>query len=80
VAEVTMTLEEYLALVGEGQASPTRAPSRKPRKSGKPNPRMAAALRKANKMGRKKDGSLRKGWSQSKIMKKAHQLNRRGRK
>jgi len=39
---------------------------------------MAAALKKANKMARKKNGDFKKGWSQAKVMKKAHQIRRRG--
>ena len=44
---------------------------------GKKDPKMARALRKANSMGRKKSGGFKKGWSQGKIMRKAHQLRRR---
>ena len=38
---------------------------------------MSSALKKANKMARKKNGSFKKGWSQGKVMKKAHQLRRK---
>jgi len=78
-----MTVEEYLALiekiaggvaiVGEG----LKQVHKKKRKSGKKDPKMARALRKANSMGRKKSGGYKKGWSQGKIMSKAHQLRRR---
>jgi len=47
------------------------------RRKGKKDPKMARALRKANAMGRKKAGGFKKGWSQGKIMKKAHQLRRK---
>jgi len=38
---------------------------------------MSSALKKANKMARKKNGSFKKGWSQGKVMKKAHQIRKR---
>ena len=82
--EVTMSVEEYLALVESAQARSTKN-TRTPRKttissrkkSGKKDPKMAKALRKANSIGRTKAGKLRKGYTQAKIMKKAHQLRRR---
>ena len=40
---------------------------------------MSSALKKANKMARKRNGSFKKGWSQAKVMKKAHQIRRRAR-
>ena len=46
-------------------------------RSGKKDPKMAKALKKANSMMRTKSGKLRKGATQAKIMKKAHQLRRR---
>jgi len=49
----------------------------KAKRVGKKDPKMARALRKANGMGRKKSGGYKKGWSQAKIMKKAHQLRRK---
>jgi len=49
----------------------------KAKRVGKKDPKMARALRKANAMGRKKNGSLKKGWTQGKIMKKAHALKKR---
>lgn len=54
----------------------TRETPRKKRK-GTPLKGMAAALKKANAMARKKDGSFKKGWSQAKVMSKAHKLRRR---
>ena len=84
MAEVTMSLEEYNALLaGQGPILlSTKEPGkrmvpRKPKRVGKKDPKMARALRKANSMGRKKSGSLKKGWSQAKIIKKAHQLRRK---
>jgi len=76
-----MTVEEYLALVraasagGMTEFTPVRKSSPTKRKRvGKKDPKMARALRKANSMGRKKSGGFKKGWSQAKIMKKAHGL------
>lgn len=82
--KVTMTVEEYLEIVssiGEGAGKVKRGvkgirKALKPRK-GKKDPKMARALRKANAMGRKKNGGLKKGWTQGKIMKKAHALKKR---
>lgn len=77
-------MEEYQALLrmqssereSEGTRLSNRTKSRK-RRTGKKDPKMARALRKANAMGRKKAGGFKKGWSQGKIMKKAHQLRRK---
>lgn len=87
MAEVTMSLEEYLALTSElermavpASHRPSREAAsvgRKKKRVGKKDPKMARALRKANAMGRKKSGGLKKGWTQGKIMSKAHQLKRR---
>ena len=80
MAEVTMSLEEYLRLVeNRGDlADLVKKPSRsKKKRVGKKDPKMARALRQANSMGRKKSGGFKKGWSQGKIMKKAHQLRRK---
>ena len=86
MAEVRMTLEEYLQLVDTGthriEIGPTstkisrkKLPAKK--RKGKKDPKMSKALEKANEMGRKKSGGFKKGWSQGKIMKKAHQLRRK---
>ena len=78
MAEVTMSLEEYLALVGPSPGKVATSPGKvAPKRKGKPDPKMARALRKANAMGRKKAGGFKKGWSQGKIMRKAHQLRRK---
>ena len=58
-------------------AKKTRKGASRPKRVGKKDPKMARALRKANAMGRKKSGGFKKGWSQGKIMKKAHQLRRK---
>jgi len=81
MAEVTMSLEEYLALTRpDGSFKATRPADVvrvKPKRVGKKDPKMARALTRANEMGRKKSGGFKKGWSQGKIMSKAHQLRRR---
>ena len=84
MAEVRLTMEEYHALLrmqsSERESAGTSLSdrrARKPRRKGKKDPKMARALRKANAMGRKKSGGFKKGWSQGKIMKKAHQLRRK---
>jgi len=79
-------MEEYQALLrlqsSERESEGTRLSNRtrsKPssKRKGKKDPKMASALRKANSMGRKKSGGFKKGWSQGKIMRKAHQLRRK---
>jgi len=85
VAEVTMSLEEYQALidglnrVDAGQRIRLRKndPLGPKKRVGKKDPKMARALKKANAMGRKKAGGFKKGWNQGKIMRKAHQLRRK---
>ena len=84
MASITMTVEEYLDLIekaAQGGKQIVRGARKVKRavkkRSGKKDPKMARALKKANAMGKKKNGGFKKGWSQSKIMKKAHQLKRR---
>ena len=76
-----MTLEEYEALLASRNLRETGAKGKSriaPRKRvGKKDPKMARALKRANEMARKKNGSFKKGWTQAKVMKKAHQLRRR---
>lgn len=90
-AEVRMSVEEYLEIMriigeqGPGIVQGVREVKRTGKKlarsvkkrTGKKDPKMAKALKKANSMMRTKSGKLRKGASQAKIMKKAHQLRRR---
>jgi len=84
-----LTPDEYLALrrlIGEtresegarvsSRGSSHSTPQSKPRPR-KKDPKMARALRQANVRGRKKNGSLKKGWSQGRIMKTAHVIKRR---
>ena len=40
---------------------------------------MSAALKKANKMARKKNGDFKKGWNQKRVMKTAHRIRRKKR-
>ena len=84
MAEVRLTMEEYQALLrvqsSEREAEGARLSARTTktrRRVGKKDPKMARALRKANAMGRKKAGGFKKGWSQGRIMSKAHQLRRK---
>ena len=84
MAEVRLTMEEYEALISRSLAPSDRSfPKdqnpfvKKAKRVGKKDPKMAKALRKANSLGRKKSGGFKKGYSQAKIMKKAHQLRRR---
>lgn len=88
-AEVRMTVEEYLQLIEAtasnvkrvGKAARTIQRETRPvrRKTGKAVKGMAAALRKANKMARKKNGSFKKGYDQARVMRMAHKIRRKGR-
>ena len=87
VPEVRMTVEEYLDLLERtasnvkrvGRAARTIQKETKParRKAGKAVKGMAAALRKANKIARKKNGSFKKGYDQARVMRMAHKISRR---
>jgi hypothetical protein len=77
VAEITMSLEEFLALTQGAGPVEAKSPRSKRKRVGKKDPKMARALKRANAMGRKKNGGYKKGWSQGKIMSKAHQLRRK---
>jgi hypothetical protein len=80
-----MTVEEYLDLIeraAQGGKQVVRGARKvgkavKKVRTGKKDPKMAKALRKANSWGRTKSGKLRKGITQGKIMKKAHALRKR---
>ena len=86
-AEVRMTVEEYLQLIEMTAANVQRVgkaartiqketrPARK--RAGKAVKGMAAALRKANKIARKKNGSFKKGYDQARVMRMAHKIRRR---
>jgi hypothetical protein len=78
---VTMTMDEYhqlLAMVGEikeGEGAHEEAvEAKRSRKKTSRDRKMSTALRQANDRGRKRNGDLRKGWNQSRIMKLAHKL------
>jgi len=79
---VTLTTDEYADLLrlqsSERESEGSRLISQRKRsRKGKKDPKMARALRRANAMGRKKNKSFKKGWSQARIMSKAHQLRRK---
>ena len=86
-AEVRMTVEEYLQLIEAtasnvkrvGKAARTIRRETRPvrRKAGKAVKGMAAALRKANKMARKKNGSFKKGYDQARIASVAQRLKKK---
>lgn len=80
MAEVRMTMEEYLQLInglsGDVAASmdqPMAEPQPQKRKRRK-NPKLAKAVREANARLRTKSGKLRKGKTQADIMRLAHRL------
>ena len=80
MAEVRMTMEEYLQLLNglSGDMSPSMEqpmpePQPKKRKRRK-NPKLAKAVREANSRLRTKSGKLRKGKTQADIMRLAHRL------
>ena len=80
MASITMTVEEYLDLIeqgGNGARKVNKAVKRRPQRTGRKDPKMARALKKANAMARKKNGSFKKGKTQRWVMKKAHQLRKR---
>ena len=80
MAHVTLTMEEYQALVNS-DTLPPRASVSKPKKKGTPNPKLSKALKAASKKARKKDGSFRKGYDQARVMSMAHaSLKRKGKK
>lgn len=81
MAEVTMSLEEYLELTRTNSLPPRAKVSKPAKRQGTPNPKLAKALKDANKKARKKDGSFRKGYDKARVMKMAHDsLKRKARK
>lgn len=83
MAQVTMTMEEYLMLVNglSGEGSPpgsrgekTPVVQDKPKRRGKKNPKLKKALTMANARLRLKSGKLRKGKTQADVMRLAHRL------
>lgn len=85
-AEVRMTVEEYLDLIekiaqgGKQVVKGARRVSKAAKKvrRGKAPSGMSRALKRANSRAKKKDGSFRKGWNRSKMMKYAHKIRRKG--
>ena len=85
--EVRLTIEEYEALVKAAQVpasvKSSRAKTRQmtrainQKRSRKKDPKMAKALKEANRKGRTKSGRLRKGYTQAKIMSMAHKIRRK---
>ena len=74
-------MEEYQALLRlqsserESEGARLSQRSRKPRKrKGKPLRGMKSAMKKAHARAKKKDGSFRKGWDQSRLMSYAHKV------
>ena len=80
MAEVRLTLEEYEALrrmissERESEGAELAARDTPKPKRRKKNPKLKKALEMANKKLRLKNGSLRKGRTQSDVMKMAHRL------
>ena len=83
MATVTMTMEEYLQLINglsgdmtqESMAENIRKPMDPPkRRKRRKNPKLKAALKEANRRLRTKSGKLRKGKTQSDVMRLAHRL------
>ena len=89
--KVTMSVEQYLEIMrvigeqGPGLVQGFREVKKQGKKlarsakkrTGKKDPKMARALKKANSWGRTKAGKLRKGVSRGDIMRKAHALRRK---
>ena len=79
-------MEEYNALVRGVVPASVQASRDKTRRmqgainkkrAGKAAPGMSRAMKKANDKARKKDGSFRKGWDQSRMMSYAHKIRRK---
>ncbi len=87
MAQVTMTVEEYLQLLEKtadnvkrvGKAAKTIRRETRParKKAGKAVKGMAAALKKANAKARKKNGSFKKGYDQARIASVAQRLKKK---
>ena len=79
MAEVTMTIEEYLALIQGMQermssVEPAATPEPPKKRKGKKNPKLKRAVTEANRRLRTKSGKLRKGKTQGDVMRLAHRL------
>lgn len=80
MANVTMTLEEYEALrrliTSERESEGSTLAEAKPKRVRR-NPKLKKALREANAKLRNKNGKLKKGKTQSDIMRLAHRLRKK---
>ena len=79
MAEVRMTMEEYLQLLNglNGEMAPMEQPMPEPtskKRKRRKNPKLKKALQEANRRLRTKNGKLRKGKTQADIMRLAHRL------
>jgi hypothetical protein len=79
MAEVRMTMEEYLQLLNglNGEMAPMDQPMPEPtpkKRKRRKNPKLKKALQEANRRLRTKNGKLRKGKTQADIMRLAHRL------
>ncbi len=80
MADVTMTIEEYLGLIQAIQEqtpaveSAPQSPNTPKKRKGKKNPKLRKAVQEANKRLRTKSGKLRKGKTQADVMRLAHKL------
>ena len=78
---VTLTLEEYDALrrliESERESEGSQLAAKEKRKKKRKDPKMRKALTMANSKLRNKNGKLKKGKTQSDIMKMAHRLRKK---
>lgn len=91
MADVTMSLDEYEQMRSMAMAttcpgcsagatadsSPAVTKKRRTRKKSSSDKKMSVALKEATAKAKKKNGSFKKGWNQSKLMKEAHRLKKR---
>lgn len=89
MATVEMSMEEFLQLqemamggqcpacAGGHSSPPAVTKKRRTRKKSSSDRKMSVALKEATAKAKKKNGSFKKGWNQSRLMKEAHRLKRR---
>jgi hypothetical protein len=80
MAHVTLTMEEYQALINSSSVPPRIRVQKPAKKTGVPNPKLSRALKAANNRARKKNGDFKKGWNQARVMSTAHASLKRGKK
>lgn len=73
VEEISLAIGRSLGVLGNDTESAKNTRQKRPRKA---NPKLAKALKAANARFRKKNGDLRSGATQAKIMSYAHKLRR----